>query len=164
VVTREFLARHIPDVQIKWPNDMYIHGRKIAGDLTEHAVLGGRIDFTVAGIGINVNEDRFPEEIPHPASLFTETGRRYDVGTLMDEYMEMLRKRRPQLRQECAAELHDEYMAHLFRRDEEYFYLACGERIGGIIRDIDRYGRLILEHTADGSRHAYEYKQVGYCF
>ena len=72
--TRRFLAKYVPEVLIKWPNDMYVRDRKLAGDLTEHSVSGGRLDFTVAGIGIDVNEEEFPDWIPNPTSLFLETG------------------------------------------------------------------------------------------
>lgn len=64
--TRVFLSKHVPEVLIKWPNDMYVHDHKLAGDLTEHSVSGGRLDFTVAGIGIDVNEERFRKRFPTP--------------------------------------------------------------------------------------------------
>ena len=159
--TRRFLAQYVPDVLIKWPNDMYVRDRKLAGDLTEHSVSGGRLDFTVAGIGIDVNEERFPESIPNPTSLFLETGRHYDVDTLMDEYLAVLQERRPLLSTAHAAALREEYLSHLYRLNESHLYLVQGERITGIIRDIDRFGRLVLEQE-DGSREAYGFKEVGY--
>lgn len=159
--TRLFLANHVPEVLIKWPNDMYVRDRKLAGDLTEHSVSGGRLDFTVAGIGINVNEERFPDSIPNPTSLFLETGLRYDIGTLLDEYLSVLRERRPLLSTGHAAELRDEYMAHLYRLNEIHPYLIHGQRITGIIRDIDQFGRLVLE-LPDGSQEAFGFKEVGY--
>ena len=159
--TRLFLARHVPDVLIKWPNDMYVNNCKLAGDLTEHNVSGNRLVFTVAGIGINVNEERFPEGIPHPTSLFLETGIRYDVDILLNEYLALLQELRPLLDSCHAGELRDDYMANLYRRNEPHPYLICGQRITGIIRDIDYFGRLILEHR-DGSQHAYGFKEVAY--
>lgn len=159
--TRRFLAKYVPEVLIKWPNDLYVRDRKLAGDLTEHSVSGNRLDFTVAGIGINVNEEVFPTGIPNPTSLFLETGRRYDVGTLLDEYLTILRDLRPLLSTEHEAVLRDEYLLHLYRRDEPHPYLISGQRVTGIIRDIDRFGRLVLE-LPDGSREAYGFKEVAY--
>jgi len=159
--TRLFLAKYVPDVLIKWPNDMYVHDHKLAGDLTEHSVSGGRLDFTVAGIGINVNEENFPSGIPHPTSLFLETGQHFDVETLLDEYLSVLRERRPLLSLDHASELRNEYLSHLYRLDEPHPYLVQGKRITGIIRDIDRFGRLVLEHE-DHTNRAYEYKQIAY--
>lgn len=159
--TRRFLARYVPEVLIKWPNDLYVRDRKLAGDLTEHSVSGNRLDFTIAGIGINVNEEVFPSEIPNPTSLFLETGRKYDVGMLMDEYLAVLRERRPLLSTEHEADLRVDYLSHLYRRDETHPYLVNGQQIDGIIRDIDRFGRLVLE-LPDGTREAYGFKEIAY--
>ena len=160
--TRRFLAKYVPDVLIKWPNDMYVRDRKLAGDLTEHSVSGTRLDFTVAGIGIDVNEEEFPGWIPNPTSLFLETGRHFDIGTLMGEYLEVLRERRPLLSTEHEAVLREEYLSHLYRLDEPHPYLIGGQRVIGIIRDIDRFGRLVLE-LPDGTRETYGFKEIAYC-
>ena len=159
--TRRFLARYVPGVLIKWPNDMYVRDRKLAGDLTEHSVSKGLLDFTVAGIGININEVNFPDWIPNPTSLFLESGKRYDIGTLLDEYLSVLQECRPILRLEYAAALREEYLSYLYRLNEKQPYLIHGQQIIGTIRDIDRFGQLILEHS-NGSRHAYGFKEVSY--
>ena len=159
--TRYFLAKYIPEVLIKWPNDMYVHDRKLAGDLTEHSVSGSRLDFTIAGIGIDVNEKEFPEKIPNPTSLYLETGIEFDVETLMDEYLATLRECRPLLSIDHTAELRNEYLSHLYRLNEPHPYLINGQKIEGTIRDIDKFGQLVLE-LPDGSRKAYGFKEVGY--
>ena len=159
--TRRFLAKYVPEVLIKWPNDMYIHDRKLAGDLTEHSVSGNRLDFTVAGIGIDVNEEVFPDWIPNPTSLFLETGHLYDIGTLMDEYLAVLRERRQLLNLDHSAKLREEYLSHLYRLNETHSYNISGQQITGIIRNIDRFGRLVLE-LPDGRQEAYGFKEIGY--
>ena len=159
--TRKFLAMHVPEVLIKWPNDMYVHDRKLAGDLTEHSVSKGHLDFTIAGIGINVNEKIFPDWIPNPTSLFLETGHRYDISTLMDEYLAVLGERRPLLNLDHSAKLREEYLSHLYRLNETHPYNISGQQITGIIRNIDRFGRLVLE-LPDGRQEAYGFKEIGY--
>jgi BirA family biotin operon repressor/biotin-[acetyl-CoA-carboxylase] ligase len=159
--TRRFLSRYIPDVLIKWPNDMYVRDHKLAGDLTEHCVSGGRLDFTIAGIGINVNEEVFPPEIPHPTSLLTETGHRHSVDALMDDYLNVLQSRRSLLTLDHAPELRNEYLSHLYRLNEPHPYLINGQQVECTIRDIDRFGQLVLEHP-DGIKVAYGFKEVGY--
>ena len=159
--TRRFLAKYVPDILIKWPNDMYVHDRKLAGDLTEHSVSGDRLDFTIAGIGINVNEEQFPKDFPHPTSLLLETGKHYDVEALLNEYLAVLQEYRPLLSKEHEAELRNEYLSHLYRLNEQHPYIIHGQQITGTIRNIDRFGRLILEHT-DGNSYAYGFKEVMY--
>lgn len=67
------------DAKIKWPNDIIIGNKKVCGILTEMAAQSDRIDFVAIGIGINVNDTEFPEEIKNKAtSLFLETGKKTD--------------------------------------------------------------------------------------
>jgi BirA family biotin operon repressor/biotin-[acetyl-CoA-carboxylase] ligase len=61
--------------EIKWPNDVWVHGRKIAGILVEGASLGETAQPLVIGIGLNVNRERFPEGLDTPpTSLRLESG------------------------------------------------------------------------------------------
>ncbi|HVB99300.1 MAG TPA: biotin--[acetyl-CoA-carboxylase] ligase [Candidatus Dormibacteraeota bacterium] len=63
-------------LDIRWPNDLLLGGRKFAGILTEMYAEPDRIEFVVVGMGINVNQERFPPELAGTAtSLRTETGR-----------------------------------------------------------------------------------------
>ena len=67
------------DARIKWPNDIIIENRKVCGILTEMAAQSDRMDYLITGIGINVNNAAFPEEIRHKAtSLLIETGKNID--------------------------------------------------------------------------------------
>ena len=63
--------------QVKWPNDVIINGKKVCGILIESDVKGDRVDFTIIGIGINVNFRLadFPELVPIATSLSDELGR-----------------------------------------------------------------------------------------
>jgi BirA family biotin operon repressor/biotin-[acetyl-CoA-carboxylase] ligase len=60
------------DLRIKEPNDVLVGGRKIAGILVELATLGTRIDWAVVGIGVNVGQTAFPEDLPSATSLALE--------------------------------------------------------------------------------------------
>lgn len=65
------------EAAIKWPNDVVVKGKKVAGILTEMSTDMDRIEFVVIGIGINVNTESFPEEIQSVAtSLAIEQGKR----------------------------------------------------------------------------------------
>ncbi|BEP30171.1 biotin--[acetyl-CoA-carboxylase] ligase [Helicovermis profundi] len=74
------------NVGIKWPNDIIINGKKIAGVLTEMNSELGEINFIVVGIGINVNTKSFPEEISDIASsLFLESGLEIDRKKIIEK-------------------------------------------------------------------------------
>ncbi len=63
-------------VDLKWPNDLLIHGKKVGGILTEMHAEPGQIRFVIVGIGLNVNQEKFPGELANTAtSLRVETGK-----------------------------------------------------------------------------------------
>ena len=71
---------------IKWPNDIVLNKKKICGILTEMTLKGAEIDYVVIGIGINVNNKVFPEEIVETASsLSLELGWQIDRELLITE-------------------------------------------------------------------------------
>ncbi|MFY9585728.1 MAG: biotin--[acetyl-CoA-carboxylase] ligase, partial [Candidatus Acidiferrales bacterium] len=61
---------------LRWPNDLLLHGKKFCGILTEMHAEPDRINFVIVGIGLNINHTRMPEELePIATSLRMETGR-----------------------------------------------------------------------------------------
>ncbi|MCR4578469.1 MAG: biotin--[acetyl-CoA-carboxylase] ligase [Clostridiales bacterium] len=85
------------EILIKWPNDLILNGKKLCGILCESGFDGDKLKWTVCGIGINLNAESFPPELPYATSLRLETGLTYDsrqaaMDTLarFDRYTEML--------------------------------------------------------------------------
>jgi len=71
-------------VQVKWPNDVWLRRRKLAGVLVESSSSGAALEPLVIGIGINVNRVSFPSELaPLATSLALETGRQHDRAALL---------------------------------------------------------------------------------
>ena len=74
---------------IKWPNDIVIGGKKICGILTEMSAQFDFINHIVIGIGINVHNEHFPEEIAETAgSIFLQTGKRIRRAELIEQILE----------------------------------------------------------------------------
>ena len=147
--TRKTLTQYLPEVQIKWPNDIYVHGCKIAGILIEHTVVGDRLNGTIAGIGLNVNQKHFPDDIPHPTSLYLETGSLSEVRSVMESLHQTLADHWEDLSEENATRLHDQYMEHLYRLGVFSLYRIDNKEIEAIIEDVDIYGRLQLRDHDD---------------
>ena len=79
------------DARIKWPNDIIIGNRKIVGILTEMAAQTDMLEYVIIGIGINVNNERFPEDITRKAgSIYLETGEKTDRNRLLHEVIKTL--------------------------------------------------------------------------
>lgn len=72
---------------IKWPNDLIVQGRKVAGVLAESVFNGNTLDRFIIGIGLNVNQSHFPDSIPNAASLAQLTGREVDREHLLARIM-----------------------------------------------------------------------------
>ena len=76
-------------VQVKWPNDIYVGGRKIAGILIENRLQQGCIKDSIVGIGLNVNQWQFVSDAPNPVSLCQLLGHEVDREELL---MRILRR------------------------------------------------------------------------
>lgn len=77
---REYLLEKGVDTRIKWHNDIYAGDRKICGILIENTFEGASLRSCIAGVGLNINQAVFPEDLPNPVSLSMLTGLKYDVG------------------------------------------------------------------------------------
>jgi len=70
--------------ELKWPNDLILNGKKIGGILTEMHAEPSQVRFVVVGLGINVNQEKFPAEISSAASsLRKESGRSHSRVELL---------------------------------------------------------------------------------
>lgn len=77
------------DCKIKWPNDLVLNGKKICGILTEMNVSRQNIDYVLIGVGINVKQKHFPEELSQIASsLYLESGELFSRTKLIAEILE----------------------------------------------------------------------------
>lgn len=115
---REYLLRKGVETRIKWPNDIYVDERKICGILIENTLERGRLRSGIVGIGLNLNQTRFPADLPNPVSLSQLTGQRYDLEQELRELHAELRKSASLLdTQEGRMELGRYFNAYVFRRE-----------------------------------------------
>jgi BirA family biotin operon repressor/biotin-[acetyl-CoA-carboxylase] ligase len=75
------------DVGIKWPNDLVLNGRKLSGMLAEAGLEGGACRWLALGVGVNLLQQEFPDDLPHATSLFVETGLRVAPEALLHLYL-----------------------------------------------------------------------------
>jgi len=78
-----FFNKFSDNATIKWPNDIYIDNKKIAGILIENFIQANKINKSVIGIGININQCEFDEDIPNPISLKQLTNKTFDLNTVL---------------------------------------------------------------------------------
>ena len=136
----------IERVSIKWPNDIYIGNKKVAGILTQSNIASQSILSSIIGIGLNVNQKTFDPALPNPTSIALEKNTETSLEAILDRLCFFLEKRYLQSKSTAAiATLRKHYTALLFRLGEVATFLIDGQHQAGIIQGIDINGKLILE-------------------
>lgn len=146
---------------IKWPNDIYVDHRKIAGILIENVFEGSRFGWSVVGIGLNVNQQSFPSGIKPATSLSLVTGEQYEPGAVMEKLDNNLRHWYGLLRKQAYIRIHDACLQRLYLRNEWHVFNTEGGQVEAKIIDIMPTGELEMLYR-DGSKHLYLFKEIEY--
>lgn len=168
------LSKYIGNVSIKWPNDVYYKDFKICGMLIEHSLSGGKINYTIPGIGINVNQRVFLSDAPNPISLVNVLGHEVPTSEILDGLVDEILTMCDQL-PEKAEEIHREFLSKLYRRDGFHEYqstirsasadwlsvLEEGEHFQARIVNVHPDGMLDLM-TTEGHIHTFAFKEVAF--
>ncbi len=155
----DFLKQYIPACSIKWPNDIYVMNDKIAGILIESSLTGDRIDYTIAGIGLNINQTVFSKQIPNPVSLSQITGTGYDLKLCLGKLSASLDKRYKQLISGETGKIRNEYVSKLYRLNEWRVFKDEKQKYEGKILSVSDEGKLIIVRK-DNKMSEYAFKEV----
>jgi len=147
-------------IQIKWPNDIYVGDKKIAGILIENSLIGNKIKNTIIGIGLNVNQVKFNSNIPNPISMKHILGKEIDVRLLLDEFIIEFEKMFFSLQNGGEINLKLEYLDILYKKNESCKYIIRGKLQQAIILGIDTYG--FLEMQLNNRVEVFDIKDVKY--
>ncbi|RYU77946.1 biotin--[acetyl-CoA-carboxylase] ligase [Hymenobacter persicinus] len=130
-------------LRLKWPNDIFYGSQKLGGILIENTLSGAKIQYSVIGIGLNVNQREFG--MPTATSLAWITGRAYPLRPQAVRLLECLERRYLQLRAGRLSQLRYDYLQSLYRYQQRHEYEVDGERVTGQIVGVDETGRLAVE-------------------
>lgn len=145
-------------ISIKWPNDIYWNNRKITGILIENSLQGPSIQQSVIGIGINVNEKEFPEDIPNPVSLWQITGKKYARLPILEEVAAQIKE----IYQSWDVDMiRSQYQDMLFRKDGYHLFRDEQATFKARINDVKPDGLLELEKE-NGEIRGYYMKEVSF--
>lgn len=158
---KQLLDKHITDVTVKWPNDVYWKNKKICGMLIENFLGGKFISHSLIGLGININQQLFRSNAPNPVSLTQITGKQYSRIKMLEEWHSGFRRLRGLLETNHAEQIHEAYIHSLYRRDGYHLYEDASGRFEAQIRHIETDGHLILERR-DGTCSRYAFKEVSF--
>lgn len=142
---------------IKWPNDIYYRDKKLAGILLENAIVGSTVKYSIAGVGLNVNQTKFTSDAPNPVSLKQITGKTYDIDQLMKDLFEAVKA----VLNEPEERIWSEYKDHLYRQEGWYAYEDQNGRFEARIIDVLPTGEIVLQDK-QGNERIYHFKQIRY--
>jgi len=149
------------EVSIKWPNDIYVDNKKIAGILIQNTLKGSTISHSIIGIGLNVNEVDWPAELPNPTSIAQELGQTRPTGELLAALLAEVERYYLNLQQGHSSYQREAYTQHLYRGGVDARYMEQnGTVLTGQIRGIDDNGRLVVD--AGGTAKHYQFREIKY--
>lgn len=158
-IFRALKKLYIPDLAVKWANDILSSKKKICGILIENTLHKEQISASIIGIGVNVNQVFF-NDLPNVSSLQKIMGHPFDleeVLLLICQELEVSLKSLSPTRFETVL---DEYHTHLFRKDKpSTFEYPNGERFMGYIRGVSHNGQLQVEQE-DALMSSFSLKEI----
>ncbi len=147
--------------KIKWPNDIYVGDKKIAGILIENAVMGSHIKHAIIGIGLNVNQENFGELLKQKCtSIKLITNQEFVVNVMVIKLLNHLHICYEMLIGKRFQALTDFYMKHLYRLNEPHFFKVNFEKVGGTIVGVNHKGKLIV--LIEGEFKTFMNKEIEY--
>ena len=149
----------IPDLSIKWPNDILSGNSKIGGILIENILSGSKIKRTIIGIGLNVNQEVF-KNAPNASSLKNIINVDFDLDSVFYSLIEQLHLYLNKPIDSLEQELYAEYHSYLFKiGDKSSFENQDGSLFTGAIEKVSIGGKLIVKHEG-GNLQEYGLKEI----
>lgn len=144
---------------IKWPNDLYCNGHKIAGILIENQLVGATIQNVVVGVGINVNQASFPG-LPHATSIFLCSGHKLAPRDVALQCIDELEMRMDWIHAQRFDFIKKNYLQQLYGvAAAKPVMLPDGSVTNGIVRDVTSSGRIVMAFES-GETADFDIKEV----
>jgi len=152
---------NLEDVRIKWPNDIYIGDKKIAGVLIQNVLKGKQIKASIVGVGLNINQEVFYSDAPNPTSLSIELKKKHNVNEILLRLLDKLDLFYNKLLSKQKSEIDNLYKFLLFRRNvNSKFVDSNGEPFKGMIKEVTKSGQLVIKR--DSYLQQFAFREIKY--
>jgi BirA family biotin operon repressor/biotin-[acetyl-CoA-carboxylase] ligase len=131
---------NVPQIQIKWPNDILSCQKKIGGILVESSLKNNYMQPLAIGVGINVNQDHFAN-LPNATSMFLQTHKTFDVEALFNSCSHSLIGALTPPVEHCDSA----YFQRLFWHRKKGNFIQDNKPFEGVIVGVHHDGQLIIE-------------------
>ena len=140
----------VPKLSVKWPNDIMSGTHKIGGLLLENTIKTNRVQHTIIGLGLNVNQKEFGAELPDASSLSNVLGFDLHKEALLDAILKSMRYEIENCLPETFSFLKNNYLACLYKYKTPAMFLdKFGVQFMGKIIDVTHEGALSVELPDD---------------
>jgi BirA family biotin operon repressor/biotin-[acetyl-CoA-carboxylase] ligase len=145
-------------LKIKWPNDIYYGDRKLGGMLIENMIQGGQMRNAVIGIGLNINQNNYPESAGSAISVKQILQRDYDLKDILSQICSHIEGWYLQLKAGKTVNVRNSYQSRLYRLNEEADYASNNLPFRGTIIGVTEPGLLMVER--DSNVELYNLKEI----
>jgi len=140
-------------LKIKWPNDILAEKHKLAGILIENVLKATNIHYSIIGIGLNVNQEKFPSDIGNVTSLKKLTGKHFNSDELLSKVVNSIKKQIEFIENKDFDSLKRKYLLELYKiNTPSMFEDDKGAIFLGKIITVDENGRLVIELENEKTR------------
>jgi BirA family biotin operon repressor/biotin-[acetyl-CoA-carboxylase] ligase len=146
-------------LKIKWPNDVYYADRKLGGILIENLLQGSQIKQSVIGIGLNINQDVFPDWVPNPVSVKQILQQDYDLRTLLSEICSHIEAYYLQLKAGKTELVRKAYLDRLYWLNQQHSFRSNGSVFEGAINTVRNNGLLVINNNI-GAELEFSFKEI----
>jgi BirA family biotin operon repressor/biotin-[acetyl-CoA-carboxylase] ligase len=134
-------------LKIKWPNDIYYADKKLGGMLIENLLQGEKINNTVVGIGLNINQEVFSDSLVNVTSIKQILHQDYDLKALLSEICRYTEAWYLNLKAGKILFVRESYLSRLYWVNEPKLFKAGGKAFRGIIKTVRDNGLLVIENN-----------------
>ena len=149
------------DITLKWPNDIYWKDKKLSGTLIETKLSNGRIKDCIFGVGLNVNQTNFNNDIPNPISLCQILGHEVNIDELLKKIIKAFKTNYELIRSANYGAISAIYHQNLYRAKGFYEFEDANGKFQGSIIEVEDNGTLILRDK-EGIIREYKFKELKY--
>ena len=147
------------DVRLKWPNDIYVGNRKLAGVLVELDYCGDSVEQAIIGVGINVNQMCFPPMDRVPVSMKMLQGRDFGLDDVLEKFLRCFEHRYSELCSGNGGALSAEYTRLLLGYNEQRIFIDKNGRFDAFVEGVEHSGHLLVRRC-DGVLLRYAFKEI----
>jgi BirA family transcriptional regulator, biotin operon repressor / biotin---[acetyl-CoA-carboxylase] ligase len=147
------------NAKVKWPNDIYVNEKKIAGILIENQLSGSVLKSSIIGVGLNVNQKEF--ENISATSLMKELGEFIPIQSVLLSFIFELNKSWELILSNKVAEIERKYLCNLYQKGIMCSYEDELGVFSAVIEGVNSNGNLILK-SSEREKLYYDLKEVSF--